>query len=163
MRKTKIIGSIDYDITDQFYSAYLKGYSRTLLACKNIGVLELCYLDKDEEVSMDNKNFLNGSVIVNENGEKVMYRIRMLTPNECFRLMGMTDEDVAKARNLGVSDSALYQEAGNGIVTDCVKLLAEHLYKAQYNPQYECTDEINLKSKERQMTIFDFTGENNDK
>lgn len=162
MRKIKTIGSIDYDITDKFYSGYLAGYSRTLLACKQIGVLELCYLDKDEEVNMDNKNFFNGSVIVNEDGEKVMYRIRMLTPSECFKLMGMHDEDVQKARNLGLSDTALYQEAGNGIVTDCVKLLAEHLYKAQYDPSYECTDEVFLKSKERQMTIFDFMGENNE-
>ena len=69
------------------------------------------------------------------------FRIRKLTPNECWKLMGLTEEDCANAKNIGVADSQLYKQAGNGIVTNCVELLAEHLYKAQYNNTYKCTDE----------------------
>lgn len=69
------------------------------------------------------------------------YRIRKLTPNECWKLQGLTTEDCEKARAVGVADSQLYKQAGNGIVTNCVELLAEHLYKAQYNNTYKCTDE----------------------
>lgn len=69
-----------------------------------------------------------------------MYRIRKLTPNECWLLMGLTKEDCMKAASLGISNSALYKIAGNGIVTNCIELIAEHLYKAQYNPTYICTD-----------------------
>lgn len=68
-------------------------------------------------------------------------RIRKLTPRECYRLMGLTFEDCDKATELGVADTHLYKQAGNGIITNCCALLAEHLYKAQYNNTYVCTDE----------------------
>jgi site-specific DNA-cytosine methylase len=70
-----------------------------------------------------------------------LYRIRKLTPNECWLLMGLNKEDCVKAANLGISNSALYKIAGNGIVTNCIELIAEHLYKAQYDSTYICTDE----------------------
>ena len=69
------------------------------------------------------------------------YRIRRLTPTECYRLMGFEDKDVNAAREVGVSNSSLYKQAGNSIITDCVELLAEHLYKAQYDDTYICRDE----------------------
>lgn len=68
-------------------------------------------------------------------------RIRKLTPRECYRLMGLTFEDCDKAAKLGVADTHLYKQAGNGIITNCCALLAEHLYKAQYDDAYICTDE----------------------
>ena len=73
-----------------------------------------------------------------------IYRIRKLTPNECWKLMGLTEIDCAKAIAIGVSDSQLYKQAGNGIVTNCCELLAEHLYKAQYDNTYTCTDEFRV-------------------
>lgn len=68
-------------------------------------------------------------------------RIRKLTPRECYRLMGLTFEDCDKATELDVADTHLYKQAGNGIITNCCALLAEHLYKAQYDNTYICTDE----------------------
>lgn len=47
---------------------------------------------------------------------ETQYRIRKLTPRECWRLMGYTDEDFDKAQNAGVSNSQLYKQAGNAIV-----------------------------------------------
>lgn len=44
------------------------------------------------------------------------YRIRKLTPKECWRLMSFDDEDFDKAKASGVSDSQLYKQAGNSIV-----------------------------------------------
>ena len=80
---------------------------------------------------------------------KKQYRIRKLTPRECFVLMGLTFEDCDKARNIGISDTHLYRQAGNGIVTNCCQLLAEHLYKAQYDNTYICTDEkVNNRGRE---------------
>lgn len=69
------------------------------------------------------------------------YRIRKLTPTECWRLMNFTDEDVQKCRDLGLSNSALYRQAGNSIVCSCIKLLFQHLYKAQFSNEYVCEDE----------------------
>lgn len=68
-------------------------------------------------------------------------RVRKLTPRECYRLMGFSDECYDKALSVGLSDSAGYKQAGNSIVTYCIKGIMEHLYKAQYNNTYICFDE----------------------
>lgn len=72
-------------------------------------------------------------------------RIRKLLPEECFELMGMTVEDCVKCRELGVSNTQLYKQAGNGLISNCVQLIAEHLYKATTDPNYECIDEKMVK------------------
>jgi DNA (cytosine-5)-methyltransferase 1 len=68
-------------------------------------------------------------------------RIRKLTPTECFRLMGFNDDDIRLCMDLDISDSQLYKEAGNSIITYCIMLIMEHLYKAMYSNSYICTDE----------------------
>ena len=45
------------------------------------------------------------------------YRIRKLTPKECWRLMGFSDEDFEKASKVN-SNSQLYKQAGNSIVVN---------------------------------------------
>ena len=47
------------------------------------------------------------------------YRIRKLTPKECWRLMAFSDEDFDKAEKV-VSNTQLYKQAGNSI---CVCVL----------------------------------------
>ena len=75
-------------------------------------------------------------------GDRIMeLSIRKLTPTECFILMGMSEDDVEKCRAVGVSDSQLYKQAGNGLVTNCIQFLMEHLKKA-YKPDYKTTDEL---------------------
>jgi hypothetical protein len=44
------------------------------------------------------------------------YRIRRLTPIECFRLMDFPDSLVQNAYHNGMKDSQLYKQAGNSIV-----------------------------------------------
>lgn len=69
------------------------------------------------------------------------YRIRKLTPTECWRLMGFNDDDVERARAVKMSDTALYKQAGNSIITNCISLIMEHLYKVQIDDTYICSDE----------------------
>lgn len=66
--------------------------------------------------------------------------IRKLTPIECMILMGMTKEDALKARAVGISDSQLYKQAGNGLVTNCISEICEHI-KKMYSSDFETTDE----------------------
>ena len=70
-----------------------------------------------------------------------IYRIRKLTPRECFKLMAFEFEDWDKCEAIGISNSAGYKAAGNSICCCCISLLFEHLYKAQYDETYICTDE----------------------
>lgn len=51
--------------------------------------------------------------------DNIKWRIRKLTPKECWRLMSFSDEDCNRASKY-VSDSALYKQAGNSIVTSCL-------------------------------------------
>ena len=45
------------------------------------------------------------------------YRIRKLTPRECGRLMGVSDEDISKMEKVN-SNTQLYKQFGNSIVVD---------------------------------------------
>ena len=56
-------------------------------------------------------------------------RIRRLTPRECFRLQGFSDElfDRASAVN---SDAQLYKQAGNGVTVNVIEAIGKLLQKA---------------------------------
>ena len=58
------------------------------------------------------------------------YRIRKLTPKECWRLMGFSDENFENAKNAGISNTQLYKQAGNSIVTDVLYYIFKELYLA---------------------------------
>lgn len=57
------------------------------------------------------------------------YRIRKLTPKECWRLMGFTDEEFDAAQASGVSNSQLYKQAGNSIVVDVLVGIFKQLFE----------------------------------
>lgn len=54
-------------------------------------------------------------------------RIRKLTPLECWRLQGFTDEQFYKAKNSGVSNSQLYKQAGNAVTVNVVDAIVGEL------------------------------------
>ena len=56
------------------------------------------------------------------------YRIRRLTPRECWRLMDFTDEQFDKAKSAGLSDTQLYKQAGNSIVVGVLEQIMSNLY-----------------------------------
>ena len=55
-------------------------------------------------------------------------RIRKLTPRECWRLMGFTDEDFDKAQAVPTSDTQLYKQAGNSIVVNVLEAVFKNLF-----------------------------------
>ncbi len=58
--------------------------------------------------------------------EKSQLRIRRLTPKECWRLMGFSDEDFEKASKVN-SNSQLYKQAGNSIVVNVLEAIFKEL------------------------------------
>ena len=52
--------------------------------------------------------------------------IRKLTPKECFRLQGWTDDYFEKAQFVN-SDSQLYKQAGNGVTVSVIKAISDKL------------------------------------
>lgn len=53
--------------------------------------------------------------------------IRKLTPLECWRLQGFTDEQFHKAKDSGVSKSQLYKQAGNSVTVNVVDAIVKQL------------------------------------
>lgn len=68
------------------------------------------------------------------------YRIRKLTPRECWRLMGVKDEQFDRLH--GISNSQLYKLAGNSIVVDVL----ESIFRNLFSPE--------KKEKEKQLSLF---------
>lgn len=54
------------------------------------------------------------------------YRIRKLTPKECFRLQGWEDEYFERAQFVN-SDSQLYKQAGNGVTVTVIYEIAKRM------------------------------------
>lgn len=52
--------------------------------------------------------------------------IRKLTPKECFRLQGWTDDYFAKAEFLN-SNSQLYKQAGNGVTVSVIEAIGKKM------------------------------------
>ncbi|MGG3987290.1 DNA (cytosine-5-)-methyltransferase [Bacillus smithii] len=70
-------------------------------------------------------------------GKYPQYRIRKLTPLECYRLMGFNDEDFMKAKQVLIhtyyngkdkADSQLYKQAGNSIVVNVLEEIFKNLF-----------------------------------
>ena len=57
------------------------------------------------------------------------FKIRKLTPRECFRLMGMRDDDIDKIQEAGISNTQQYKLAGNSIVVDVLEAIFKNLFK----------------------------------
>ena len=69
------------------------------------------------------------------------YRIRKLTPRECFRLMDVSEPDIDKLLNAGISNSQLYKLAGNSIVVACLY----HIFRKMF---------IEKENENQQLTLF---------
>ena len=96
--------------------------SQTLTTATQIGVVEHSglYLHDSEAFHKDDLPGMSRCLKANKHDAGVNdgLRIRKLTPLECWRLMGIDDDNFHKAKASGVSNSQLYKQAGNGIVVD---------------------------------------------
>ena len=66
---------------------------------------------------------------VEPNGEVHIGRIRKLTPRECWRLQGFTNEQFDKAKATGLSDSRLYKMAGNAVTVNVISEIGKIIKK----------------------------------
>jgi DNA (cytosine-5)-methyltransferase 1 len=60
-------------------------------------------------------------------GETTRYRIRKLTPRECFRLQGFPDSEFDKLVEAGISNSQLYKLAGNAVTVNVIEEIGKRL------------------------------------
>lgn len=72
--------------------------------------------------------------------EEMRYRIRKLTPRECFRLMGVDDADIDQIQASGISNSQQYKCAGNSIVVDVLY----HIFRKMFVETENESDQLCL-------------------
>ena len=68
--------------------------------------------------------------------EAKSFRVRKLTPRECYRLMGFTDEQFDRSQAFS-SDSQLYKQAGNSIVVDVLYYIFGKLFEVDTETRKE--------------------------
>lgn len=104
------------------------------IECEVGGVADLSYPDsKTRRGGVQDNGNVSPTITATETGIckiESPIRIRKLTPKECFRLMGFSDEDFDACTEAGVSNSQLYKQAGNSIVVDVLYYIYVELYKA---------------------------------
>lgn len=61
------------------------------------------------------------------------YKIRKLTPLECWRLMGFSDTDFYAAKSVGISNAQLYKQVGNSIVVTVLEAIFRKLFLKKHN------------------------------
>lgn len=81
---------------------------------------------KSNEIKIYVKNATNHGTITAIQSNDL--RIRKLTPKECWRLMGFTDEEFEKAEKVN-SNSQLYKQAGNSICVPVLIAILNNLLK----------------------------------
>ena len=94
-----------------------------IIKCKVGGYYDASYPDSKTRMGRVQDNgdtvpTLTASSSENINYVETVYRIRKLTPKECFRLMSFRDEDFEAASKVN-SNSQLYKQSGNSIC-ECV-------------------------------------------
>lgn len=91
----------------------------------------------EEEIENTLDTSCNQGIFVQVSEELVVYAvwyeryqcyiaIRKLTPKECFRLQGWTDDYFEKAQFVN-SDSQLYKQAGNGVTVNVIEAIARNM------------------------------------
>lgn len=60
-------------------------------------------------------------------GVEYQGRIRRLTPKECWRLQGITDEITDKVIEAGISDTQMYRGAGDACTVNVIYEIAKRL------------------------------------
>lgn len=73
------------------------------------------------------------------------FRIRKLTPKECFRLMGVDDKDIDKIQAAGISNSGQYKLAGNSIVVDVLY----HIFRKMF-----IEADVDKNQEPQQLSLF---------
>ena len=85
-----------------------------------------------------------------QNGKRYSIQIRKYTPRDCFRLMGVHDEDINKLLSKEkdgspiICKSKLYALAGNSIVTNCLTAMFEELFYPSGNHYHDKSGQLSL-------------------
>ena len=95
----------------------------------------ICKQRTDEGLRFFKDNICGTIRTINSGGDKRVielneyeFRIRKLTPRECFRLMGVGESNIDKIQAAGISNTQQYKLAGNSIVVPVLEGIFRNLF-----------------------------------
>ena len=158
---TIVNGDINHNLPDGSYKYLVKDkLGNEILLNKDTKQLretiQNCELEQGKALNLDlyNRESYEESQTITEphhNSQRLFYglRIRKLTPKECYRLMGFSDEDFSKAEQVPTSNAQLYKQAGNSIVVNVLEEILKELFINEKKPKRQ-TDHTRYE----QLTLF---------
>lgn len=125
--------------TEQRLEPNMSGTSNCLTSVQKDNLVMETKIEKVGQISNDGSQY---GTVISDNGLsatlsdgthgyansciQTQYRIRKLTPRECFRLQGVTDEDSDKIMSVN-SNTQCYKQAGNSICVPVMMALFSNL------------------------------------
>jgi DNA (cytosine-5)-methyltransferase 1 len=135
--KLKLKDMLEEDVDEKYYinQEKIKNFIKTSKNKNKIG--ELNFYNFNQEDTVWNIKNIAPTITASGANSKIKIlikdKIRILTPLECWRLMGFGDRDFKKAQDSGLSDTQLYKQAGNSIVVDVLVKIFKELFKEVNN------------------------------
>lgn len=132
-------------VQDRIYSP--EGTSTAITTCFHVNIQEpINAMPDGTATTQTTAHHYSGNIVNPKRGQTEMgvredFRIRKLTPRECFRLMDVDDKDIDTIQAAGISDSQQYKLAGNSIV---VNVLTEIFRKLL----------VDTQNDDRQLRMF---------
>lgn len=136
-----LTGQDRHGIAVEVKEATKQGYTECRVGIDSVNLAVPCSATRRDRVGHGVANTLdtscNQGIFVKVSDELIVYAIwyekyqcyiaiRKLTPKECFRLQGWSDDYFEKAQFVN-SDSQLYKQAGNGVTVNVIQEIAERM------------------------------------
>lgn len=107
------------------------------LECRRIGGVFDTEKSKHQAGSVYDRNGISPTLDTMQGGwrqpcvieeSEFEYRIRRLTPKECWTLMGFTEADFKKVKEAKLSDTQLYKQSGNSIIVPVLEGIFKNMF-----------------------------------
>lgn len=145
--KKKLLDYIDYDVDPEEYSLtqnekklFFQWEKETYVHANNKSRFTQIFEGDSVNVERPNSKTRRGRVqrevvptLTTSPHIAVFYNdiIRKLSPKECWRLMGFTDEDFNRVLSAGIPNASLYHLQGNSIVVSVLEAIFKQLIKQE--------------------------------
>lgn len=107
-------------------------HSAVLVIVKEVSAEEISEINGIEYLPESTDKKAGLIILIDEENHQYIGYIRKLTPKECWRLQGFTDEQFNKVKAIGMSDSQFYKMAGNAVTVPAVFAIVRELKRIFY-------------------------------
>ncbi len=136
----KVKPNVGGQVLDLYNQSVMQGISPTIMTT----------IDSSSMIFVTQNTMSKELITTASNGKQYSIQIRKYTPRDCFRLMGVHDEDIDRLLSKEkdgspiICKSKLYVLAGNSIVTNCMTAMFEKLFFPDGEPYHDKHGQLSL-------------------